>query len=241
VSLSGSEINVSCGTEDSTLLMLSGEAGLSYCADPTAPCPFYLGSLNLQNTATTPVEVACADGTTEAASLQGVTIELTQPAFGVQDGSAVQFGTGALVLRTDVTVDGQTYGARRPNAAAVTMSGSAGSLDPDPFIVQFEVPCGTSTGQLRLAVDLDTSATLEEPPTASLNLPGSVTCGNAVLLSGTFGDPDGDLAQVQWYVDDVPLDASVQSVPIHETHVFRAVARDARGASTTAKATVTCS
>jgi hypothetical protein len=46
---------------------------------------------------------------------------------------------------------------------------------------------------------------------------------------------------VQWYVDDVPLDASVQSVPIHETHVFRAVARDARGASTTAKATVTCS
>jgi hypothetical protein len=45
---------------------------------------------------------------------------------------------------------------------------------------------------------------------------------------------------VRWYVDDVLLAPSVTTIPMTGAHTLRAVARDARGASTTATKSISC-
>jgi hypothetical protein len=61
-----------------------------------------------------------------------------------------------------------------------------------------------------------------------------------MTLTSTAAEPDSDLASVRWTVDHVLIAPSVTTLPMTGPHTLRAVARDARGAATTATKSVTC-
>ncbi len=67
-----------------------------------------------------------------------------------------------------------------------------------------------------------------------------VDCGSATTLTASVADPDGDLDEVRWFVDDVLLAPGTTSVTFTQAHQLRLVARDARGAATTDRRNIQC-
>ncbi len=251
VDLDGSSVLLSCGSSNAVTMELYGEAGFSDArhADTSGDRPFYLGSLELSSTppggtpGTQSFSLQCEDGTTESVSLGEVGIRLVQPAFGVQrrDEDEVRFGPSAMQVWVEVTVDGETYVARRPSPRELRFDHDNGALDGAAMSFGTRVPCGVNSfASLDLWLDIDSGAALEAPPTSKITMPGSVSCGSTVSLSGSFGDPDGDVGDVRWSVDGVPLEASVTSIAVTESHEISATAYDSRGAATTAFHTLGC-
>jgi hypothetical protein len=103
------------------------------------------------------------------------------------------------------------------------------------------VPCGTSTLPLTVQFDVKYTNPVEKPPSlTSLTTPGSVACGTTVALTANVSDPDGDLLPLRWYVDDVLLSPTTTSIEVTQPHTFKAVARDARGATVSKTKAITC-
>ena len=106
-----------------------------------------------------------------------------------------------------------------------------------------KVPCNGSAVNVTVRVtarDPGNGSAIGKPPVVSINTPSSVTCGAATTLSATATDPNGDLDDVRWYIDGVLLSPATTSVVFTRQHTVRAVARDLRGAATTAKKVVSC-
>jgi hypothetical protein len=147
---------------------------------------------------------------------------------------------GSLLLQGTITIDGATFTIHATNEDPVFLAAAGGWLFAMDMQVEFDLPCGDSTLPLTLEVDLQRGATLESPPTVSIGVASNVTCGSTVALSATASDPDSDLASVRWYIDDVLVAPGTSSVRFTQGHTLRAVARDDRGATTTATKVVTC-
>ncbi len=211
--------------------------------------PFYLGSLSLSAQNAVPsilpqqLELACLDGTSDSVSLQDLDISLAQPTFGVQPRGedSVLFPESSVQVWIQLTIDGEVYRVRRPNPAAVQIDHSNGEFKSAAFRLRSHVSCGDSSVALvDLWIAMDDGATLNSPPTGSVTTPSAVSCSTSVPLTESFTDPDGDLASVRWFVDDVPLSDSTTAISITESHTLRAVAEDARGAATTATKQISC-
>lgn len=226
---------------------LSGTVGHSLCpgGSSSGPCPFYLGSASVTATQQPSITLGCSDGSQEILALNAATFELGQPALGIdpQGTSSKGFPPGALVLDASLTLGTDVLERRAPNTEPVVLLADATSFQLTGAQLQFVVPCGRGVEVVTATFDLTTSSTnqvLDGPPTVAITTPSSVTCGASVSLTASTGDPDGDFDSVRWYVDDELVAAATTSIQVTVPHTLRAVARDARGAATTATQSITC-
>jgi hypothetical protein len=244
---------VSIGTSASNATFISpsgsvstpvvGSAGYSLCADDSTTCPFYLGSLSLAATDTITVTDTCADSSPFTAVVTDLDIELLQPAFGVDAKGVLQqaLPEGSLHLLGYISVSGIEYSVRAINEDPVFLTAGPDGFFAGDLAVMFDAPCGDSTLPITLLIELRSTGTpTARPPTVEITTPATVRCPGALVLAHDTSDPDGDLKSVRWYVDDVLLSSATSTLPFTKSHALRAVARDSRGATTTATRTVMC-
>lgn len=249
----GEEIRVNIGTSASKATFISpsgsvstpvlGSAGYSLCADDSTTCPFYVGSLSLTATNAITVTDTCADSSPFSAVVTDLDIELLQPAFGIQAYGTLQqaLPEGSLHLLGYISVNGMDYSVRAINEDPVFLTAGPGGFFAGDLAVMLDAPCGGSTLPITLLIELRSAGTPSaRPPTIEITTPTQVSCPGALVLHHDASDPDGDLASVRWYVDDVLISSAISTLPFTTSHVLRAVARDSRGATTAATKTVTC-
>ena len=231
----------------SSTLPLEGQIGYSFCpeGDSGVSCPFYLGSLELSSVGSVAVTDSCPGGGSLDLDVSDLSIELLQPAMGIaDDGSAYKaMPEGALQLMLGVTLGEQHFAVRAVNEHDVLfLSARRDGIDADALAVQFDVPCGAGQLPVTASFDLATSGILERRPSVSIGIasPRSCSSSSSVFLAATASDGDGDLLPVRWEVDGVRVAPGVTSLPFTRPHTFRAIARDARGATTVATKSVTC-
>jgi hypothetical protein len=152
----------------------------------------------------------------------------------------LQLGTTASKVEGNVTIDGKAYTIRAVNEQPFTFTLAYFGMFAADLDIDLTVPCGTGTIDVTIRFDLRSAAILDEAPIASIDTPGGVSCPTTLALDATVVDPDGDLASVRWFVDDVLVSPSVSSIPMTTAHALRLVARDARGATTTVRKDVHC-
>jgi hypothetical protein len=226
---------------------LSGTVGYSTCRDGNATtCPFYLGSVELFAASSLDVGIECPTGV-ETVTVDDLEIRLVQPAMGIDQASTPDkaFPVDALVFEGTFEVLGMPYVIRGRNEVPVYLAADDVALEAFGIHLEGAAPCtggglGTAYGTLDLALNVR-GATVSSPPTVSITVPSAVTCPtSALLLTATASDPDSDLVSVRWYVDDVLLAPTTTVIPFTQAHTLRAVARDARGATTTDVKAVAC-
>ncbi len=225
---------------------ITGTMGYSLCAagNASAPCPFYLGSLEFDLGQPLVLPMTCGSST-ETHTLSSLSVQLEQPAFGVaQQGTAWKgFPSGSIVLAAEGVVDGVPFHIRRPNAEPVYLrAGQAWTLlqGTDGAWLEFSVPCGDDSADVLVWWGYSGVALDDSPPTATITLPSAVTCPSTRVLTKSVSDADGDLASVRWRVDGVLMSAATTSMTFTQAHQLELVARDARGATTIARKTVGC-
>jgi hypothetical protein len=227
---------------------ITGSVGYSGCRDghATTPCPFYLGSFEAVAASPVTPTMTCDDGTTGRPTIDDIVVGLTQPAFGIakQGTSTTQkgFPTGALVAEVSFDVGREHYATRRPNRLPVIVSADNGAFSASNLMVTMEVPCNTSTATVsaRLTIVNPSTPPLERPPTATITTPSMVNCSAPVALAATVTDPDGDLHDVRWKVDGVLINRTTTSLVFTGPHQIEVIARDVRGAATTARKQIQC-
>ena len=243
MNVGGSASKVSFVTPNATVDMpLVGTAGYSMC-NGSGTCPFYVGSLSVSGTSSVTVSDTCPDLSSFSASVTDFDLELLQPAFGIASstGSNKAFPKGALIVQGQITVDGTTMTIRATNEDPVLFAASPSGFFAGDLEIGLEVPCGGGTMPVELQLDLrHTGNPAEKPPTIGITSATSARCPTTLALTHNAADPDGDLASVRWYVDDVLLAPTTTSIPATTGHTLRAVARDDRGATTTATRTFSC-
>jgi hypothetical protein len=228
----------------SSELPLTGTVGFSLCPDgDTAECPFYVGSMELTGLGSTVVTDTCPDGSPFTANVEGLDIELVQPAFGMSEGAGSwtrAMPIGSLHTRGTITVNGMDFTVRATNEDPVYFDARSTGIFLGDLEIDVDVPCGTGTLETTLEISLAGWSLLEQRPTIVITSPSLVECPGPLSLTANASDPDGDLEQVRWYVDDVPLAPGVNTIAMTEGHELRAVATDERGASQTATKAVSC-
>jgi hypothetical protein len=225
---------------------LAGTIGYSLCAagNASAPCPFFLGSLELELTQSLVLPVTC-DGVTQTHTLSDLEIQLEQPAFGMsQQGTPWHaFPAGSLVLRAEGYVDGVPFELRRPNQGPLKLrAGQAWVLmqGADGASLEFTLPCGDDEIEVLVWWGYSGVGVLEHPPQATIGVPASVACPSTPPLNKSLYDADDDLASARWLVDGVLMQDGITSMAFTQPHQLKLVARDARGATTTAIKNVGC-
>jgi len=254
----GEEYSVALGTASRVQVItnagtytgrLTGSVGYSFCRDgsATAPCPFYIGSINAVSASTISPKMMCADFTEQQISITNLILKLAQPAFGIAaQGTTVTskgFPAGSLVLDTAFDVGRQHFTAKRAtrNHTVVTASGTA--FNATDVTITASVPCNTSTSDVTIKLTLrnpTNGSSLGRPPVVTITTPSSMSCSSPTTLAATVTDPNNDLEDVRWYVDGVLLAPSVTTMMFSGSHEIRAVARDERGGATSAKKVVSC-
>jgi hypothetical protein len=226
----------------SVSMPLVGEAGYSRCRDG-GTCPFYVGSLAVSGASSVNVVDTCPDSSAFSVTVTDFDLELLQPAFGIADSGSNDkaFPAGALHLQGMITVDGLSFTIRAVNEQPVYLTASGSGFFAADLDIEFDVPCGAGTMPVTLQIDLRHDGTpVGRPPTIGVTTASTFSCPTTMTLTSTAADPDSDLVGVRWYVDDVLLAPSVTTIPMTGPHTLRAVARDARGAATTATQSVAC-
>jgi hypothetical protein len=229
------------------LSRLTGTVGLSLCpaGNGSAPCPFYLGHLNMTAVSALEVEIECPDESPTTLTLDNLVIRLSQPAFGISATGTdeVAFPPGALIFEGEFDVGATHYELRGPNTEVVFVTADEDTFYATDIPVEGWAPCGSGTtlaaGTFRVVADVSGGPN-DGPPTITITTSSTVSCPSNVPLTATTGDPDSDLDTVRWYVDDVLMVAGTTSMWTTTGHVLRAVARDDRGATTTATKTIAC-
>lgn len=242
-----SEVTSTSGTGDTALL--NGEIGYSFCRDGNGggPCPFYVGSMHLEASSSLDVDVQCPDGSFETITMDNLEIDLAQPAMGIDStgGPPKGFPSRSLVFDAAFDVASQPYVVRGLNEIPVTIAVAPLGFEAVDIPFRGEAPCtsggtGLTRGEFHIKLNLSSSSPTESPPTVSITMPSSTTCGDREGFSATTSDPDNDIVSTRWYVDDVLMDAGESYVYFNSDHDIRAVVRDARGATATDEVTITC-
>jgi hypothetical protein len=238
IELEGTLTVMSIDDEDPQSVAVTGIMGSSTCGEgiPDTPCPFYLGSLHVEQAQSLGVEIDC-DGTPIELPLDAVTIDLVQPAMGIdfEDNYWKAFPPGALHLAAHVEVGPFAFDHVEANQEKVFVltNGEWMSAGPANGVeVYFDVPCNGQLEPMKAWLELNEGITIGTPPMASIDMPNSVTCGTMVDLDADVSDVDSDVSSVRWEVDGVLLDASLDELEITAAHELRVLVRDARGATT---------
>ena len=228
---------------------LTGSVGYSSCTDGhgSAPCAFYLGSLDAVAVSAMVPKMTCDDGTIGKPILENLQLALSQPAFGIaeQGSSTIRkgFPPGGLVVDTTFDVDGEHFTTRRPNRATVTVDADDGTFSASNLAVTMRVPCNNSMATITALLDLEDPGSgppLESPPSIQILNGTTVTCGQPTTLAASASDPDGDLDEVRWVVDGVLIDAATNQLTFTGPHTLEAFARDDRGATSTDRIQIQC-
>lgn len=191
------------------------------------------------------LEVEC-DALPVSLAVDAVTIDLVQPTMGVsfEDSAWKSLPPGALRLRTHVETGPFTVDRVDVNEVPVYFQGGEAWLLTEGaggFIVAFALPCGSETETIHAWVSFDADTPAEGPPSLGIYMPGSTTCGATESLALSSGsDPDDDLVSLRWEVDGVLLAEEVDEIVVNQAHDIRAILRDARGATTIASHSITC-
>jgi hypothetical protein len=170
---------------------IGGTVGYSDCAggNSEAPCPFYLGSLELELAEPLVIELEC-NSVPQTYELAELTIRLGQPAFGVaEEGTDWKgFPPGSLILEAEGTVNEIPFASRRPNREAIYVYGGAGWIQLagiDGAWVELEVPCGEEQADLLVWLGFEAVDWPGEPPTISIDVPSTVSCPDEIDLDHT--------------------------------------------------------
>lgn len=225
---------------------IEGTVGYSECTagNDDGPCPFYLGSLDLELVAPLSLGLDC-DGSTTVHVLDALEIHLVQPAFGIAEKASgwVQFPEGALVLQADGVVNGVPFHAIGPAMRAIKILAESGSFSlqgTDGARVDLLAPCGAATAAVTAWLGLEVLDWPGEPPSVSIDVPAAVPCPSGVSLAATTSDPEQDVDRLRWLVDGVLLDEAMTAVDFTTGHRLTAIVRDERGATRTVSKTVAC-
>ena len=226
---------------------IAGTVGFSLCAggNESGPCPFFVGHIELEATESEVLDVECG-GQWHQLPLSDLRVSLVQPAFGIdfENNAWKGFPPGGLVFRSSVASGPFTAERVAPTQEIVFIEALGGwmkVLGTGGAGVVVHVPCGGETKEVKSWFTLQSTTPLHGPPLVSIDMPSIVTCGTNVTLAATTADPDGDHEPTRWEVDGVLLDTSVTSIQIDESHLIRAIVRDARGATTTDEHLIDCS
>lgn len=230
----------------SDVAAVSGHVAYSRCRDGnSSSCPFYLGALDLQATSALQVGIECPAGV-QLVTLEDLQVQLLQPALGIDSAGTSDkgFPAGALALETTFDVWSQPQVVRSVNPLPIVVSADGAGFEAIDIPLRAQAPCfeggeQVAWGEAEVVVRLE-GLVIASPPSLSITVPTSFGCPTTKSLTASVSDPDGDLATVRWYVDDVLVDASKHSMTFTESHVLRAVARDARGAASTDVRAITC-
>ena len=104
----------------------------------------------------------------------------------------------------------------------------------------FDLQCNGQIEPMKAWLDFSSSSAEEQPPSITVDMPSSVTCGATVDLDETISDPDGDAGTVEWELDGVLLSPSVTQIEVDEHYDITATVRDARGGSGTDDHEIDC-
>ena len=234
------ELVTSAGTETASM---TGTIGFSLCPqkNSSAACPFYLGSLELSTTQMASVTLDCTDGTQEVRRLNDLDLSLIQPAFGIDDqgDDAKGFPPAALLFDADITVDFTLYETWGTNLDNVVFDASSTSVLANDIELGFTVPCGDGSASVLARIDLEDTALLDSPPSATVSM-SPTRCNYPMYFNASVSDPDSDLDETRWYVDDVLMSQGVSSIVVTQGHTYRVEARDDRGAVTSDEQYVGC-
>ena len=122
----------------------------------------------------------------------------------------------------------------RAGQAWVLMQGADGAS------LEFSVPCGDDEIDVLVWWGYSGVGVEDHPPQATIGVPSAVACPSTRTLSKSLYDADGDLASARWFVDGVLMQGGITSMAFTQAHQLKLVARDARGATTTAIKNVGC-
>lgn len=255
----GEEYVFTLDTSDSELIVeanetvdsmpLQGEIGFSLCpgSNDDDPCPFYLGSVEVQSIGSIIVPVTCPGGGPFNVTLSDLELHLGQPAFGIssEDSELVGFPKGSLVFDATFEVANQTMAVRGTTQIDIVLEASPNGFEALEIPVIGNVTPCMNDGHIEAEGTFDivlkiTAGPVEAPPSVEIDIPSTVTCNTPVELDASVTDPDDDLSSVRWYVDDQLIAASTTSLTFTQGHDVRVVARDVRGAATTATKTISC-
>jgi len=225
---------------------LAGTIGYSECAEGNddGPCPFYLGSLELELLEPLTLALECGESP-EVHVLDELTLRLVQPAFGIaeEDTDWRGFPAGALVFEAEGIVDQEPFRVVGPAdrefefIAAdgwVQLQGLGGSY------LELTAPCGEESVDVVAWIGFSATAWPGEPPVITIDVPSEVECPSTVELAKTATDQESDIASVRWRVDGVLLSEETTSIPFTTAHELTAIVRDERGATRTAEKSITC-
>jgi hypothetical protein len=226
---------------------VTGTLGWSTCADGNAsgPCPFYLGSGHLETTQTLVVDLEC-NGQTVQRQLDALELDLVQPAFGIdfEDDEWTGLPPGTMVLETHVEVGTFAFDTIEPNREPVVVEAEENGFikfhpsgGPKVF---FDIWCDGELKPMEAVFSVNRAWNPQGPPSVTIDMPSSVTCGANEELDANVTDPQSDAGPVRWEVDGVLLDTSVDAIDVDTTHEIRAIVRDARGATDIDTHTITC-
>jgi hypothetical protein len=107
--------------------------------------------------------------------------------------------------------------------------------------VFFDIWCDGELKPMEAVFSVNAAWNPGGPPTVSIDMPASVTCGTNVTLDADTTDPNSDQGAVRWEVDGVLIDSAVTQIQVNTTLEVRAIVRDARGATGTDIHTIDCS
>lgn len=226
---------------------IAGTVGFSLCpqGNENSACPVHVGHVHLEATESESLDVECG-GQWLQLPLSAFEMQLVQPAFGIdlEDSSWIGFPPGALVFESQITSGPVVVRTIEPNQEIVFYEMVQGWLKGQGTggsVVLVDVPCAGETKQIKSWFTVEATGALHGPPTVSIDMPSTVTCGASVNLVASAADPQGDHEPTRWEIDGVLLDASVGSIQVNQTHTLRAIVRDSRGATTVDTHSIECS
>lgn len=225
---------------------LVGTIGYSECAEGNdeGPCPFYLGSLELELVEPLTLALECG-GPPEVHVIDELSVRLVQPAMGIAEEGTDRrgFPSGALALEADGVVDTEPFhalGPARRDFEFVAADGWAQMQGIGGAYVELSMPCGEGVVDVVAWLGFSAVGWPGERPSVTIEVDDEVTCPSTVMLEKTAADQENDIASVRWRVDGVLLDGAVTEIPFTEAHDLTAIVRDERGATYTKSKAVTC-
>jgi hypothetical protein len=228
---------------------LSGSVGYSFCRDgnATAPCPFYLGSFFALASSTLYPALTCADSSTARLELSNLSFKLGQPAFGIDEEATTSIGfpKGSLVFDASFDINEQHFTTRQPNTSNVIVTAAGNVFSANNLTLNLTLPCNTSftTLQVQISVSPPTTSgggSIGRPPAVTNSTSATGACNASRSLIASVTDPDSDAGAVRWRVDGVLMAPGTSSMIVSEPHTLEAIARDSRGATTTATKELSC-